>query len=100
MKEAEVNRKTSTADHLVLTPEQEEAEFQKCVAENEAWNAKIAQEREARLQKEAAEREAYVARKLEEARIKQEEERERIEEIVRLEKVTINCSLISYIVSY
>ncbi|KAH8260888.1 hypothetical protein KR044_000019 [Drosophila immigrans] len=84
---AEVIRheETSTADHIVLTPEQEEAEFQQCIDINAAWNAKIAGERELRLAKERDEKIAYVQERLEAGKLREEERRERADEHVRRE---------------
>ncbi|KAH8376505.1 hypothetical protein KR200_006870 [Drosophila serrata] len=70
------HEETSTADHIVLTPEQEEAEFQKCLDVNAAWNATIAKEREARLAKEREEKVAYVQERLEALQVREEERRE------------------------
>lgn len=77
---------TSTADHIVLTPEQEEAEFARCMQENEAWNHKISVERNERLLKERAQQAVKIRERLEAARVREEERMERIEEIVRREK--------------
>ncbi|XP_055855672.1 probable 28S ribosomal protein S26, mitochondrial [Episyrphus balteatus] len=79
-------RETSTADHLVETPEQEEQEFQRCVDLNKEWNAKIAGERNARLAKEYAERREFIKERLELAKEREEDRLQRIEEIVRKEK--------------
>ncbi|XP_053953434.1 probable 28S ribosomal protein S26, mitochondrial [Anastrepha ludens] len=77
---------TTTADHIVLTPEQEEAEFQRCLLENEAWNQTIAAERNERLQKERERQAVEIRERLEAARLRGEERLERAEEIVRREK--------------
>ncbi|XP_037934439.1 probable 28S ribosomal protein S26, mitochondrial [Teleopsis dalmanni] len=79
-------QETSTADHYVLTPEEEEAEFQRCFEENEIWNKKIAEERNERLEKERAERVNLIKERIELAKIRHEERLERAEEIVRKEK--------------
>lgn len=79
-------RETSTADHLVQTPEQEEDEFQRCINLNNEWNATIAKERSVRLEKEFAERREYIKERLELAKEREEERIRRIEEIVRKEK--------------
>lgn len=84
--EAQRIRETSTVDHLVQTPEQEEEEFQRCIDLNNEWNAKIAEERNARLEKEFAERREFIKQRLELAKEREEERMERIEEIVRKEK--------------
>ncbi|XP_068149638.1 small ribosomal subunit protein mS26 [Drosophila tropicalis] len=68
---------TSTADHIVLTPEQEEAEFQRCLDENAAWNAAIAKERDIRLAKERDAKVVYVQERLEAKKLRDEERIER-----------------------
>lgn len=78
---------TSTADHFVLTPEQEEAEFQRCLQENEKWNREIALIREQRLAKEREEKAKYVEERLRLAREREEERMEKIEALVKKEKV-------------
>ncbi|EDV39264.1 uncharacterized protein Dana_GF24580 [Drosophila ananassae] len=70
------HEETSTADHIVLTPEQEEAEFLKCVDINATWNAKIAKERDQRLAKEREDKVAYVQERLEARQLREEERRE------------------------
>ncbi|XP_017491872.1 PREDICTED: probable 28S ribosomal protein S26, mitochondrial isoform X2 [Rhagoletis zephyria] len=77
---------TTTADHIVLTPEQEEAEFQRCMQENEVWNQAIAAERNARLQKDRERQAGEIRERLDAARLREEERLERAEEIVRREK--------------
>ncbi|XP_016937603.3 small ribosomal subunit protein mS26 [Drosophila suzukii] len=76
---------TSTVDHIVLTPEQEEAEFQKCIEANAAWNAAIARERDQRLAKEREEKVAYVQERLEARQVREEERREQANQRVLLE---------------
>ncbi|EDV97890.1 probable 28S ribosomal protein S26, mitochondrial [Drosophila grimshawi] len=78
-------QETSTADHIVLTPEQEEAEFQRCLDENAAWNAKIASERNVRLAEEREAKVAYVQERLEAAKLRSEERREKVDERIRYE---------------
>lgn len=77
---------TTTADHFVLTPEQEEAEFERCMKENEAWNQTIAVERDERLLKKREQQAAEIHARLEAARVREEEIMESIEERVRREK--------------
>ncbi|XP_017058985.1 probable 28S ribosomal protein S26, mitochondrial [Drosophila ficusphila] len=79
------HEETSTADHIVLTPEQEEAEFQKCLDVNAAWNAAIAKERDQRLAKEREEKVAYVQERLEARQVREEERREKANQRVLLE---------------
>jgi len=76
---------TSTVDHIVLTPEQEEAEFQKCIEANAAWNAAIAKERDQRLAKEREEKVAYVQERLEARQVREEERKEQANQRVLLE---------------
>ncbi|XP_037721525.1 probable 28S ribosomal protein S26, mitochondrial [Drosophila subpulchrella] len=76
---------TSTVDHIVLTPEQEEAEFQKCIDANAAWNAAIAKERDQRLAKEREEKVAYVQERLEARQVREEERKEQANQRVLLE---------------
>lgn len=77
---------TSSAGHFVLTAEQEEAEFQRCLQENEKWNQEIAVIREKRLAKERQEKEEYVKERLRMAREREEERMEKIEALVKKEK--------------
>ncbi|XP_013108427.1 small ribosomal subunit protein mS26 [Stomoxys calcitrans] len=77
---------TSTADHFVLTPEQEEADFQRCLKENENWNQEIALIREARLAKERQTKVDYVQERLRLAEQREEEKMEKIEDLVRKQK--------------
>ncbi|XP_017072219.1 probable 28S ribosomal protein S26, mitochondrial [Drosophila eugracilis] len=79
------HEETSTADHIVLTVEQEEAEFQKCLEANAAWNAAIAKERDQRLAKEREEKVAYVQERLEARQVREEERREQAQQRVLLE---------------
>ncbi|XP_058976244.1 small ribosomal subunit protein mS26-like [Musca domestica] len=77
---------TSSADHFVLTPEQEEAEFQRCLQENEKWNREVAALREQRLAREHQEKQQYVQERLRLAEEREEERMEKIEALVRKEK--------------
>ncbi|XP_017111993.1 probable 28S ribosomal protein S26, mitochondrial [Drosophila elegans] len=79
------HEETSTADHIVLTPEQEEAEFQKCLDVNAAWNATIAKERDQRLAKEREEKVAYVQERLDARQVREEERKEQANQRVLLE---------------
>lgn len=90
MEEVLTKRLTSSADHLVVTPEEELAEFEACQRANDEWNNKIAVERDQRLAVQMSERRDFIATRLE---LKEEREREALlaaEEIVRKEKV---CTL-------
>ncbi|KAM7358244.1 mitochondrial ribosomal protein S26 [Cochliomyia hominivorax] len=77
---------TSSAGHFVLTAEQEEAEFQRCLRENEKWNQEIALIREQRLAREREEKAKYVEERLRLAREREEERMEKIEALVKKEK--------------
>ncbi|KAH8411114.1 hypothetical protein KR222_003568 [Zaprionus bogoriensis] len=79
------HQETSTIDHIVLTPEQEEAEFQRCINENASWNALIAGEREVRRVKEREAKVAYVQERLDARQIWQEEQREQVDQRIRYE---------------
>lgn len=85
--EAKRIEKTSTADHIVLTPEQQEAEFQRCMSLNDEWNVKLNAERNERLEKERQERASYIRERVELAKVREEERMEQIEAIVKREKV-------------
>lgn len=78
---------TSTVGHFVLTPEQEEAEFQRCLQENDKWNKEVALIREQRLARELQEKAEYVKERLRLAQEREEEQMEKIEALVRKEKV-------------
>lgn len=78
---------TSTADHFVLTAEQEEAEFQRCLQENKQWNQEIEAIREQRLAKEKQEKADYVKERLRLAQEREEERMEKIEALVKKQKV-------------
>lgn len=84
--EAKIKEQTSSADNIILSPEQEEEEFQRCMQENESWNAKIAQERELRLQNQRQQTAKAVQEHIEQAKAEEEERLAKIEAIVRREK--------------
>lgn len=78
---------TSSADHLVVTPEEELAEFERSNHLNDEWNAAIAVEREQRLARKLSDRKEYILTRLE---LKEERDAAALreaEEIVRREKV-------------
>ncbi|XP_039486415.1 probable 28S ribosomal protein S26, mitochondrial [Drosophila santomea] len=79
------HEETSTADHIVLTPEQEESVFQQCVEANAAWNASIAKERDQRLAKEREEKVAYVQERLEARQLREEERKKQANQRVLFE---------------
>lgn len=78
-------QETSTADHIVLTPEKEEEEFQRCLNENAAWNALIASERNVRLANEREAKVAYVQERLDAYKLSQEERIERADKRIQYE---------------
>lgn len=78
---------TSTAGHFVLTTEQEEAEFQRCLQMNEKWNQEIGAIREQRLAKERHERVEHIRERLRVSQEREEERMEQIEALVKKEKV-------------
>lgn len=86
--EVRLKNLTSSADHLVVSPEEELAQFEAAIALNDEWNAKIAVEREARLAKRLAERKEYILTRLELKEERDQLAREQAEELVRREKVT------------
>lgn len=86
-KEADIIRSTTTAGHILTSPEQEAIEYEQCLKENNAWNTEIAKMRDARLEKEAANKRAHILQRLELKELREEEHLEAIEKRVRLEKV-------------
>lgn len=77
---------TSTADHLVVTPEEELAELERCRHLNDAWNATIAAERSERLERQLADRQAFILQRLELKEAREAAALAEAEEIVRREK--------------
>lgn len=86
MTETRHREETSTADHLIISPEQMEAEFQQCSQVNDAWNAEIAQIRDQRLQKERAEKRDLIMERLLAKDERSASRRASAEEQVRLAK--------------
>lgn len=72
-----------------MNTEEEEAEFKKRLADNEAWNQQIANERNQRLQKELEELKKIALNRIELAKERQEERKREIEEVIKQEKVFI-----------
>lgn len=87
IEEVSTQKLHSTADHLVVSPEEELAEFETSIALNAAWNAQIAAERQVRLDKQLAERKKYILTRLELKEERDRAAREQTEETVRREKV-------------
>lgn len=76
----------SSADHLIVTPEEEAIEFEKCLTENDKWNASVAEIRNARLARESEERKVAIGERLEAKVLRDELQMEKIEALVRYEK--------------
>lgn len=81
------NKLTSSSDRIIVTPEEEAAEMQRCVELNNAWNGSIAEVRKERLEKEWKERQEYILSRLELKRERDEEALRAANELVQLEKV-------------
>lgn len=89
MDEGKRIRETSTADHIILTPEQEELQFNECMAINDEWNKATGKFRDERILREKSDKLKYAQERL---ALKEERDRERMEtaeELVRLEKVNV-----------
>ncbi|XP_037038724.1 probable 28S ribosomal protein S26, mitochondrial [Bradysia coprophila] len=86
IEEIKLKKASSTADHVVITPEEEAADMQHCIELNNAWNASIAELRNKRLEQQMIERQEVILQQLELKREREEEERRAAEEVVRLEK--------------
>lgn len=85
MEETKRREATSSADHMIVTPEEAEADFERCRMLNEQWNKEVAAVREQRLAMEKLERHAIIAEKVD-AKLERDQERRAIaEERVRLE---------------
>lgn len=82
-----IKSKLSSSDHIILTPEQEDEEFLRIKNANDEWNFEISKIRDARVARENAERKDFIMQRLDLKITREEQERERIEEIVRKEKV-------------
>jgi small subunit ribosomal protein S26 len=80
------SKELSSTGKVLLTAEEEEAEFQKLVAINQEWNGKVALERNARLLREAEDQRLLIAQRLEQKMQRDLDRVESIEERVRLEK--------------
>lgn len=88
--EVETQKLTSTASHLVVSPEEEQAEFEASSALNASWNEKIAAERQVRLEKQLAERKEFILTRLEARKEADRLALEAAEEAVRREKVSFS----------
>ncbi len=90
MKQTLIDKATSTADHVIVTPEEEAAEMQQYIELNNAWNESIAELRNKRLEQAMNERKEFILSRLELKREREEETRRAAEEVVRLEKVGLD----------
>lgn len=84
--EVERNKAISTAGHLIVSPEEEAQELERCRKINDEWNAEALKKREERNRKLAAEQKLKIAERLIAKEYRDAENLEKIEEIVRLEK--------------
>lgn len=85
--ENKLQEKISSADHLIITPEEEATDRSRRQAINDEWNAKCANIRAIRLEKEEAKKREYI---LERLALKEQRDAERLEladNMVRFEKV-------------
>lgn len=69
-----------------LTPADEEAEYQRRSEINDEWNFEISKIRDARIAKENAERREFIKSRLEAKNIRERDEAEKIEAMVRRQK--------------
>lgn len=65
IEEIRLDKATSTADHVIVTPEEEAAEMQQCIELNNAWNASIAEIRNNRLKEAMKKRQDFILAELE-----------------------------------
>jgi hypothetical protein len=87
IKEVIKNKELSSTGKVLLTAEEEEAEFQKLLDINQKWNDDVALQRNARLVREANEQKQLIFERLERRELQEQERSEAIEAKVRLEKV-------------
>lgn len=78
---------TSTADHLIISPEQMEEEFRQCCEVNDKWNSEIAVIRNQRLQQERDAHKELILQRLDAKNERLSSRRQSAEELVRLEKI-------------
>lgn len=84
--EVEKNKAISTAGHLIISPEDEALELERCRKINDEWNLECLKIREERNRKLAEEQKLKIAERLIAKEYRDAETLEKIEEIVRLEK--------------
>lgn len=86
MTDTNAREATSTADHLIISPEQMEAEFQQCAEINNKWNAEISLIRNSRLQLERDDQHQQIQQRLMAKDERIATRRTAAEELVRIEK--------------
>lgn len=86
MADTNAREATSTADHLIISPEQMEEEFRQCSEVNDKWNAEIAQVRNQRLAMEREAQRELILQRLDALKDRTASRRVSAEELVRLEK--------------
>lgn len=86
MTEAYEREATSTADHLIISPEEMEQEFRKCEELNDKWNADISVVRNNRLQLEREAEHQLILQRLDAKEERSTMRRLSAEEHVRREK--------------
>lgn len=84
--EVKLKKATSTADRVVITPEEEAADMQRCIDLNNAWNASIAEIRNERIATKMRRKQVIIAKNLEKNREQMEEALLIAEEAIQLEK--------------
>lgn len=86
MDEVEASKLVSRAGMVIQTPEEEAAEWEEVQRINEDWNRKVGEVRDNRLAGEREQRTNYILERLVAKEQREQENRERVEERVRLEK--------------
>ena len=95
----EERAKTSkTSDSAIQQVEDEEKAHARCVIENEEWNRQVALMREERLQKQREAHRENILKNIDEAEKRQKQRLEKIEQMVREEKVYRISKLLCYII--
>lgn len=86
MDEVEASKLVSRAGMIIQTPEEEAAEWEEVQRINEDWNRKVGEVRDKRLAEEREQRRNFILERLVAKEQREQENRERVEERVRLEK--------------
>lgn len=86
MTESAEREATSTADHLIISPEEMEEDFRQCSEMNDKWNAEISLIRNKRLQLERDAEKELILQRLDALGERREQRKTSAEELVRLEK--------------